>query len=130
MSLRDQILTADDLDRDTVDLGDIRGYEGVKVEVRSMSAKARAEMLAGSREEDGSVDLVSLYPLIVVATAHDAETGEKLFTPADADALNAKNAGLIERLASAGLRVSGLTEEASAEVGKDSSPQSEGSTSA
>ena len=129
MSLRDQILEADDLDRETVDLSDIKGYEGISVQVRSMSAKARSEMLAGSRDADGNVDLVALYPLIVVATAHNAE-GEQLFTPADADALNTKHAGLIERLASAGLRVSGLTEEASDEAGKDSpSTPSGGSTS-
>lgn len=102
MSLRDTIKAAQDIDKETVDIP----KWGVKIEVRSMSAKARARMVGQAIK--GDID----YAAIAIATCYDPETGEPAFSVEDTDWLNDKSGGPLEKLATVGMRLSGLTEEA------------------
>lgn len=93
---------------------------GVSIEVRSMSARARIELLKEAKAFDGKVDAAVLYPQIVIATAHDPETHEALFTVEDEDWLMEKSPSALDTLATAGLRVSRMLE-GDDEAGKDGS---------
>lgn len=120
-TLRDRILNADDVQSETVDVPEW----DAKVEVRSMTASARANLLEHfyHQRSNGDSDSVEpswaeLHPHVVIACAYDPESGERLFEPGDADALGAKLAGPVERIALAGMRLSGLTEEEADDAGK------------
>lgn len=117
MSLRDSILAADDIPSETVDVPDW----GVTVEVRGMTGAERTRIMAMAASTGGKVDLQMVYPEIVIATVFDPETGTQVFTPQDRDALMAKSAKPIDRIAMVGMRLSGFTEDAADEAGKDSS---------
>jgi hypothetical protein len=57
---------------------------------------------------------------VVIATAFDPSTGERLFTSDDLAALNSKSAKAVMSVAEVGARLSGLTDEEEVEAGKDS----------
>lgn len=111
---RDKIKAAVDTVVETVE---VKEWD-VTVEVRSMSARERMVLLKEAKALDGKVDAQILYPQIVIATAHDPETHERLFAAEDEEWLMEKSPSALDTLAIAGLRVSRLTEE-SAESGKD-----------
>lgn len=119
MGLRDKILNADDL---TTELVDVPEWD-VKLEVRSPSAKVRARMVsqAMKKDEDGesTLDLESIYPLMIVHCCFDPDTGEQVFTTDDIDAINAKSSAAVEPVAKACLRVSGLSNDTEDTLGKD-----------
>jgi len=112
VSLRDRILDADDIGRELVDVP----QWGVEVEVRTMSAGKRSRMLQTCALPDGSVDLDRLYPM---ATVFDPESGERVFTEADMEALQEKSAASIEFVAQKAMEMSGMTAKAVDEEGKD-----------
>ena len=70
---------------------------------------------------DGGMNLQMVYPEIVISTAFDAETGEKIFSPEDRTALLSKSANALDALATVGMRLSGFLAETSNDLGKDSS---------
>ena len=70
-------------------------------------------------EGNGQMNLQMVYPEIVISTAFDAETGEQIFTPADRTALLSKSATALDKLATVGMRLSGFTQEAADDLGKD-----------
>lgn len=117
MSLRDQILNADDIDSELVEIP----AWGVTVEVRSMDGRARTRLLKSTTDGNGDVDMEKVYPEMVILCSHDPETGERIFTEDDRDAILAKAAGPIELLALAAMRVSGMNGTAVDEAGNDSS---------
>ena len=101
---RDLILKRDDLPREIVSCPEWGG----KVTVRALTLAER------NRLTEGDEKTVSVRA--VIAGAIDAENGAALFVDADLEALSAKNAQVIERLARAILRLSGVNiDEASAE---------------
>lgn len=119
MSLRDKILSADDLTSERVEVPEW----DVTLEVRSPSAKARSRMVASAqrKDEDGesTMDLESIYPLLLIACCFDPESGEQVFTSDDIDAINDKSSAVVDRVAKACLRVSGLSEDTEKVLGKD-----------
>lgn len=116
LSLRDKILAADDIATEPVEIPEW----DVTLHVKSMTGKARAQMLREAADpETGEMDYEKLYPQVIAATVVDPDTGEYVFTSSDVDALNLKSGAVLERLASAGMRVSGMTKEAEKELGKD-----------
>ena len=117
MSLRDQILNADDIDSELVEIP----AWGVTVEVRSMDGRARTRLLKMTTSGDGEVDMEKVFPEMVILCSHDPETGERIFTEDDRDAILAKAAGPVELLALAAMRVSGMSGTAIDEAGNDSS---------
>lgn len=83
-----------------------------EIHVRGMSGTARDEfeMSMQGRKKGSVVDLIGVRAHIVIATAYDAD-GEKLFEPADADWLSEKSGAALDRLAKAGQRLSGLSDD-------------------
>lgn len=92
----------------------------VTVAVKSMTGRARARLLKAAAQADGTMDFEALYPAILIACCFDPGTDEPVFTGADANWLNDKSAGPVERLAQVGMRLSGLSKEA-VDEGKGSS---------
>lgn len=125
-SLRDQILAADDIATEPVEIPEWN----CTLHVKSMTGKARAQMLKQAADpETGEMDYERLYPQVIVATCVDPETGEYVFTNDDTEALNQKSGSVLERLATAGMKISGMTGASENDLGKGSSSESDGSTS-
>lgn len=116
MSLRDTILAADDIETEDVPVPEW----GVNIQVRGMSGSDRADIMDAALQDDGSLSLKRFYPDVVILASHDPETGERIFDPADRDALMAKSGKALDRLAEVALELSGMTEESRKEAGKDS----------
>lgn len=115
MSLRDKIFEAKDIPSELVRVPEW----DIIVEVRGMSGADRTRILDLAGVADtGGVNLQVVYPEIVIATAHDPETGEKVFEYGDRDALMSKSAIAVDRLAIVGMKLSGFTEESQVDAGK------------
>jgi len=117
VSIRDQILAKQDIPSEMVDVPEW----GVKVEVRGMTGAERTRIMDKATQTAGDVNLQFVYPEIVIATAFDPESGEQVFKPNDRDALLAKSATALDRIAAVGMRLSGFTAESADNLGKDSS---------
>ena len=115
MSIRDQILAKQDIPSEMVDVPEW----GVKVEVRGMTGAERTRIMDKATQNAGDVNLQFVYPEIVIATAFDPESGEQVFKPNDRDALLAKSATALDRIAAVGMRLSGFTAESADDMGKD-----------
>jgi hypothetical protein len=119
VSLRDQILDADDQESEVVAVPE---WGGVKVEVRSSSVADRGRMVAISMSDDEGDDdhrYERMQAAVLVACCYDPETGDRLFQQGDYDRLLGKNAKAVERLTSVGMRLCGLSSETEDELGKD-----------
>lgn len=112
--MRDTIFAAKDIPTELVDVPEW----AVTIEVRGMTGADRTRILDTAVSSSGKVDLQVVYPEIVIGTCYDPETGEKVFELDDRDAILAKSAQAIDRLAQVGMRLSGFTEEAADEAGK------------
>ena len=117
MSLRDQILAAEDIPSEKVQIPEW----GVTIEVRGMTGAERTRIMDNAVDQQGGVNLQYVYPEIVIATSFDDVTGEQIFKPSDRDTLLTKSAVALDRLAQVGMRLSGFTQESADEAGKDSS---------
>ncbi len=115
MSIRDQILAKQDIPSETVEVPEW----GVKIEVRGMTGAERTRIMDKATQTAGDVNLQFVYPEIVIATAFDPESGEQVFKPNDRDALLAKSATALDRIAAVGMRLSGFTAESADNLGKD-----------
>jgi hypothetical protein len=115
VSIRDQILAKQDIPSEMVDVPEW----GVKVEVRGMTGAERTRIMDKATQNAGDVNLQFVYPEIVIATAFDPEGGEQVFKPGDRDALLAKSATALDRIAAVGVRLSGFTAESADDMGKD-----------
>ena len=117
MSIRDQIMKAKDI---SGELMEIKEW-GVKVEVRTMTARQRARVMENAIDPvTGKSSISIIYPEIAIACVFDPESGEPVFTIEDKDALLEKSGAVLEKIASKAMVLSGLTEEASASLGKGS----------
>jgi hypothetical protein len=116
VSLRDQILNSNDIPKELVKVKEWN----IEIEVRGMTGAERTRILDLAQAGDG-MNLQMVYPEIVISTAFDAETGEKIFNPEDRTALLSKSANALDALATVGMRLSGFLAETSNDLGKDSS---------
>lgn len=103
-NLRARILETEDL---PIEIVPVPEWGGVKVEVRGMNGLDRARFMQKVAGSDG-VNFESWYPELIIATAHDPETGEKVFEKADKDPLNRKAGAALSRLGDTAARLSGL----------------------
>jgi hypothetical protein len=117
VGIRELIFGADDIESELLDVP----QWGVKIDVRSMDGKTRARLLRECMDENGDLDYESLYPQVIIATAFDPTTGEKIFGPEDQEAINSKSGAALELVASCGMRVSGMDKDAAETAGKGSS---------
>jgi hypothetical protein len=124
-SIRDQIQAADDR---SADLYDVPEW-GVKIEIRSMTARSRALFVADMASEDGSLDATASDPAriegmwwhVISQTCFDPESGEAAFEEGDQEWLFDKNARVVNDLANRCMDASGLTEASQGDAGKGSS---------
>ncbi len=119
MSLRDKILK---IENDTPsELVEVPEW-GLSILVRGFTLGAKDDFLAGIIDPETSKPNVKAFNSgILVGTAYDPETNEKLFNEADIPVLKQKSASAVQRLIDAGSRLSGLTEDAVEVAGKKSS---------
>ena len=124
--LRSKILEADDIEEETITVDQ---WGGIELLIVGMSGKARANFLKRS-SRGGEVDLERFYPELIITTAHDPETRERVFEDADRDAISAKSGAALEQVAQVALRLSGMAARSVEEAVEDlSEAPSEGSTS-
>ena len=123
-SIREAIQAADD---GTAELHEIPEWD-VVVEIRSMTARSRAQFVAEMASEDGTVGnvndpdrIIGMWWHVISQTCFDPDSGERAFEDGDQQWLFDKNARVVNDLANACMAASGLTEEAAGEAGKDSS---------
>ena len=114
MSLRDRIFAADDIGKEIISVP----QWNLDVEVRTMSAVKRSQMLAKATLPDGGIDLDKLYPMLIIATVFDPETGASVFDPEDMAMLQEKSAAAIEFLAQKAMKMSGMVTNAVDDEGK------------
>lgn len=126
--LRKTILEADDLESETVT---VRQWGDAKIEIRSLMAGQRNRLITqAARDGANNIDMEKYAADLVIATAHDPDSGEKIFDIADRDSLNRKNASAVELLFSTASRLSGLAEAAVTEAKENlSEAQSDDSSS-
>jgi len=103
-TLRDQILNAKDYKSKKVK---VEEWGGVEVEVRSMSAATRSQII----ESGADMNVATLSVAMVIECVYDPKTGERVFSPADKEMLMQKNAGVLERLAQEINKISGFSDE-------------------
>ena len=121
-SIREAIQAADD---GTAELHEIPEW-GVVVEIRSMTARSRAQFVAEMASEDGTVGnvndpdrIIGMWWHVISQTCFDPDLGERAFEDDDQQWLFDKNARVVNDLANACMAASGLTEDAAGEAGKD-----------
>jgi len=95
---------------------------GVDILVKAMTARDRARMVEQAGGGEASMNLEQILPDLVILCSYDPESGERIFMPSDRDALLAKSADPIEKIALKAMALSGMSDTAVDEAGKDSSP--------
>lgn len=117
MSLRDRIIAADDIGKRLVEVPEW----GVTVEVRTISAGQRSQMLKSATDGGGGVDIDKLYPMLLIATCFDPDEDEPVFTPDDFAVIQEKSASAVEAIAQVAMEMAGMLGEGSVdEEGKGS----------
>jgi hypothetical protein len=127
MNLREKILTSSDIVSESLYIKEW----GVTLLIKGMTAGERIRLTQNAYDpKTQNVNMASVYPDIVVAVAHDPDSGEPLFTDSDRNAIMGKSSRAIEEIAAVGLRLSGIGTTEDDAAGKDfSSPLSEDSSS-
>ena len=115
-SLRDRILAADDMPFEDVELPEW----GETVRVRGLSSRERDTFEDEILDDEGVADVENIRARLLVRTCLDPETGKRVFTDDDADALGAKSAKPMQRLFSVARRLSALSEDDIEELVKNS----------
>ena len=127
---RDDILKAEDLGAEEVDLSGIPGYNGT-VLVRGLTGRERDEFEASIMVRHAGKlvqDFANTRAKLVAKCVVD-DDGQRMFTDADAAALGEKSSAVIDRLFAVAARLSGLRDEDMEEIGADFGGASGGSSS-
>lgn len=105
--LRKRILETADIQSEMVEIPEW----GVKVEVRGLTAAERAKLLQRAADPSGQLRLDRWFADLTIASTFDPETGERVFDPADRDALNSKSGSAVSKIVDVATRLSGLSED-------------------
>lgn len=116
MSLRDRILSANDIQSNTIH---VDAWD-VDLDIRTLTASDRSRLIAMCTNGDGTVDMDKMYPLLIIAGVYDPETNEKVFTSEDMSLIQDKSSGAVEVVATEVMRLSGMSAKAVDEEGKSS----------
>lgn len=127
--LSDRIFSAPlDLTSETLDVPEW----GVKLKIQEPTAERRAELaqrFVDAAADETGIKLVELYPAMLVSCVVDPDTDEPVFSQADANLILSREGRVVERLAQACIRVSGLDEtEEAGKVDSSTNPSDGGST--
>lgn len=107
--LREKILNAKDIKEEKVLVPE---WEA-EILIKGLTGAARSKILADCIDQrTGAMDIEKFYPELIIATAFDPDTGEKVFEPADRDTINTKNGGVLEKVAQVAAKLSGLDQNA------------------
>lgn len=104
MNLREKILNAIDIQEEIVEIPEW----GVKVLVRGLTAEDRALVLQKATDLGGKVNYDKLYASLVILSAYDPETKERIFEESDRDAIMKKSASAIDKIVNTAMRLSGI----------------------
>lgn len=136
MSLRDQILTAEDLSTQDVPVPEWPDAEGnpLVVQIRTLTGEERDkfESSFAKQGKHGRVksDYSNFRAKLLVRCLQDPATGDPLFTDKDAPRLGLKSAAAINRLFEIASEMSGITDRSVEEEAEDfDETQDEASTS-
>lgn len=95
-----------------------------------MDGKARANFFRKWVKEDGTLDFEGMYPMLVIDSCYDPETGERIFSPEDKEALLTKSGAALESIAQTAMALSAIGPGKVDEAGKGSgSTETKGSSS-
>ena len=84
---------------------------GQKIEIRQLTVGDRNGLLEKCKNDKG-VDGLKLQVYAVIMTAHDPESGEKIFSPSDFDSLVAQpSGGFVDTVSNVAFRVLGISGE-------------------
>ena len=108
MSLRDKIIASDDIASELVEVPEW----DVILEVRGMTGGDRSKILENAANNDGGISVGTMYVDTVIASTYDPDTNERVFSESDKDALMQKSAAAIDRLATVGMRLSAMDQNA------------------
>ena len=119
--LRDQIINTTDTRTETVVVPE---WDNAKIEVRAFTvaeqeAFYKKVMLTDRKGMFAGVDRRKWTVQLILASAYDPDTGEKLFEAADADSLSKKSAKAIGRVFDVAARLSGISDDAVEEAESD-----------
>jgi hypothetical protein len=117
---KDDLLKAEDLAAEEVDLSGIPGYDGT-VLVRGMTGKERDEFEASIMVRAGGrmvPDLRNTRAKVVAKCVVD-DDGTRMFTDHDVAALGEKSGAVIDRIYAVAARLSGLRDEDMEEMAED-----------
>lgn len=103
MSLKDQILHADDIQVEQVEVPEW----GVTVELRSLDVESFTTV-GKTSVQGGETNMREVYLSMLVAGVYDPDTGAPVFTDADKPALATKSMQVAERLVGHLNRLSGM----------------------
>ncbi len=120
MSIRDKIKQSQDQRGETMQIPEW----DVTVEVRSMSARQRAQMqnYVGDDDQTAGERQEALWGFLLTSCVYDPETGDPVFSDGDMEwLLEDKSFAVIDRLTSKCLSVSAVGADAVDDAGKDSS---------
>lgn len=98
---------------------------GVDILLRELSGKDRAAMVEKfTFTADGAPDIkfeamLEIYLMLVIAGCYDPETGERVFDETDKEWLFENSGGVLDRVAKQIMKLSGLTQSAQDELGKN-----------
>lgn len=115
MSIRDKILAVSDIKAEAVYISEW----DVTVEVRGMTGQQRGAFLQQVIDKQGKMDFSKMYPLLVIMSVYDPETGQPVFLGGDLDAIAGKSGAVLEKLSQVAQRLSGLNPEAIGEAEKN-----------
>lgn len=114
MSLRDKILSASDIKSEKIYIEEW----DAEVELRSLNGTQRARIM--SESFDSKAKQISWdYALLAMYAMYDPETGTRIFSDSDKEALNEKHGGILENIAMKILKLSGLSDESLTEAEKN-----------
>jgi hypothetical protein len=80
----------------------------IKVLVKGMTGKSRANFLKRASDNDGNISYDRFYAELIIATVYHPDTDEAVFEGADRESINAKSGAALETVATVAQRLSGL----------------------
>jgi len=115
VNIRQKVLNAKDIRSEIVVVPE---WDDVKIEVRGFTLQERLDFYG--RVSDGeTINRDHFLPELVISSAHDPETGQKVFEAADRDMLKTKSASALERITAVAMGLSGLQDTDVVEAEKD-----------
>lgn len=115
-SLREKILAVADIPKQLVAIPEW----DCEVEVRGLTAKARAAILNKAIGANGKTDFEKFNTLLVIYSAYDPDTGAQVFADTDFAVLGHKSSKATQRIIDIATELSGITGSSEADAAGNS----------